>query len=170
MKLNKTGKVALYGLLASLALVMSYIESLIPPLMAVPGMKLGLTNIVVLAALYLIGDGGAVLMNVIRILLVSFMFGNGISLWYSLAGGLLSGLVMILAKRTGKLGIITVSILGGVAHNVGQILTAMVLLKTTAVGYYLLILWFSGMAAGAVIGVIGAAVVARLQKGIRRAR
>ena len=106
-------------------------------------------------------------MNLLRIFLVSVMFGNGMSFAYSLAGGLLSGLVMILLKRTGKFRIVTVSVAGGIAHNVGQVLVAMALLETKALGWYLLILWFSGLASGAVIGMVGAMLCGRLKKLIR---
>ncbi len=105
----------------------------------------------------------ALIINVVRILLVSFLFGNGVSLLYSLAGGVLSTVVMILLKKTGKFRIVTVSIAGGVCHNIGQILVAMALLQTTNLAWYLLILWFTGLAAGAVIGVIGAILCRRLK-------
>lgn len=162
--MKKSKLVAQYGLLTALALILSYAEAQIPAFFAVPGMKLGLTNLVVLAALYLMGAKSAVLVNLLRILLVSILFGNGMSLAYSLAGGLLSGAVMILLKRTGKFHMVTVSIAGGIAHNVGQIVTAMLLLETTALGWYLLILWFTGLASGAVIGLIGGELCRRLEK------
>lgn len=163
----KSRNTARFGMLVALAMVLSYAEAQIPAFFAVPGMKLGLTNIVVLVVLYLMGDGSAIVMNLLRIFLVSVMFGNGMSFAYSLAGGLLSGLVMILLKRTGKFRIVTVSVAGGIAHNVGQVLVAMVLLETKALGWYLLILWFSGLASGAVIGMVGAMLCGRLKKLIR---
>ena len=135
----------------------------IPAFFAVPGMKLGITNLVVLAALYLMDAKSAVLINLLRIILVSVLFGTGMSLAYSMAGGLLSGLVMILLKKTGRFGIVTVSIAGGVAHNIGQILAATVLLGTRSLAWYLLILWFTGIASGAVIGVIGGLLCRRLE-------
>ncbi|MBR1781353.1 MAG: Gx transporter family protein [Oscillospiraceae bacterium] len=157
-------RVARYGLLVALALILSYAEAQIPAFFAVPGMKLGLTNIVVLTALYLMDWKSALVINLLRIFLVSVLFGNGMSLAYSLAGGLLSGLVMILLKQTGKFHLITVSIAGGVAHNVGQILAAMVLLETKSLAWYLLVLWLTGLASGAVIGVIGGVLVKRLER------
>lgn len=156
--------VAQYGLLVALALVLSYLEAQIPAFFTVPGMKLGLTNLVVLLALYQMGAKSAMLINVIRILLVSLLFGNGVSLAYSLAGGLLSGAVMILLQKTGKFRIITVSVAGGVAHNVGQVLVAMALMETTALAWYLLALWFTGLASGAVIGIIGGMLCERMKK------
>lgn len=164
MRDQRTRKIALYGLLVALALILSYVESLVPAFFAVPGMKLGLTNVVVLVALYCLGDGSALAINVVRILLVSFLFGNGVSFMYSLAGGVLSGLVMILLKKTGKFRMITVSVAGGIAHNIGQILVAMVILETTALAYYLLILWFTGLATGVIIGVISYEVTRRVKK------
>ncbi|MDD6038960.1 MAG: Gx transporter family protein [bacterium] len=160
----KTSNVAKYGLLIALAMVLSYVESLVPVFFAVPGMKLGLTNVVVLFALYAIDEKSAIVINIIRILLVGFMFGNGMSILYSLAGGLLSGIVMILLKRFTPLQIVTVSIAGGIAHNLGQILVAMLLLQTKAIAWYLIVLWFTGIGAGIVVGVISGEIVKRLSK------
>ncbi|MBQ6540588.1 MAG: Gx transporter family protein [Oscillospiraceae bacterium] len=159
----KTKRIALYGLLIALALILSYLEARIPAFFAVPGMKLGITNLVVLAALYLMDAKSAVFINILRIILVSVLFGTGVSLAYSLAGGLLSGLVMILLKKTGRFGIVAVSTAGGVAHNIGQILTAMALLGTRSLAWYLLILWFTGIASGAVIGLLGGLLCGRLE-------
>jgi heptaprenyl diphosphate synthase len=160
----KTKQIAQYGLLIAMAMILSYVEAQIPAFFAVPGMKLGLTNIVVLYALYCMGDKSALMINFIRIFLVSMLFGNGISIAYSIAGGLLSGLVMIILKKTGKFNIVTVSIAGGVAHNIGQILVAMYLLEVTAIAWYLLILWFTGIASGLLIGILGGELCRRLRK------
>ena len=161
-------KVALYGILIALALVLSYLESLIPAFFAVPGMKLGLTNLVVLLALYLINWQSAVIVNILRVILVGILFGNIYSLAYSIAGALLSALGMILLKKSGKFKMVTVSIAGGVLHNIGQILVAMFVLHTVSVAWYVLVLWFTGIAAGAVIGIIGSLLVKRLEKPIRK--
>lgn len=127
-------------------------------------MKLGLTNVVVLVALYGMGYGSAAVINLVRIVLVSMLFGNGMSLAYSLAGGILSGAVMMLLKRTNAFSMVAVSIAGGIAHNIGQILVAMLVLQTAALGWYLLVLWVSGLVSGAIIGVIGGELCRRLQK------
>ncbi|MBR3298272.1 MAG: Gx transporter family protein [Clostridia bacterium] len=158
-----TKQLAFYGLMIALALILSYLESLIPPFFAVPGMKLGLTNLVVLIMLYSKGARSAVFINFVRILLVSLLFGNGMSFAYSMAGGLLSALVMILLKRIGGFSIAAVSIAGGVAHNVGQIIAAILLLQTTSIAWYLLILWFTGTVSGAVIGILGGILCKKLQ-------
>lgn len=159
---NRTSQIALRGLFVAAAMVLSWLEAQIPVFIAVPGMKIGLTNLVVLLALYRLSIKDAIILNVIRIILVGFSFGNLFSICYSLAGGLLSGLVMILLKRTDKFSITTVSLSGGIFHNVGQILVAMVVLENAAVLYYLPVLWLSGLAAGIVVGVIGAQLLKKL--------
>ena len=163
---RRTRKVALYGLLIALALLMSYVEAQVPAFFAVPGMKLGLTNIVVLIALYLLGNGAAIGINLVRVLIVALLFGSGMSLAFSAAGAALSGLVMILMKKHFQR--VTVSIAGGVAHNIGQILVAVLVMQTARVAWYLAVLWFSGIASGALIGVLGHELVRRLEPVIKR--
>lgn len=168
-QLKNTGrKVAVYGVLVATALILSYLESLIPAFFAVPGMKLGLTNLVVLVALYLINWQSAAVINVVRVILVGILFGNIYSLAYSLAGALLSGIGMILLKKSGLFKMVTVSIAGGVLHNIGQILVAVLVLHTVSVAWYVLILWVSGIVAGAVIGIIGALLCRRLEKPVKK--
>lgn len=159
---NHTKKIALYGILIAAALVFSWLEAQIPPFFAFPGMKLGLTNIVVLLTLYKLGSGSAMAVNVLRIALVSMLFGGMMAMVYSLAGGMLSTAVMILLKKTGKFRLVTVSIAGGVSHNVGQIAAAMLLLNTSGIAWYLTVLWFTGLASGALIGILGSELVKRL--------
>ena len=163
MKIS-TKRIVTYGILIAVALVLSYVESLIPAFIAVPGMKVGLTNLVVIVAMYLMDTKSALIINLIRVLLVGVLFGNGLSLWYSLAGAVLSWVIMAILKKTGRFNVITVSIAGGVFHNIGQILVAMLIFNTSDVAYYLLILWFTGIAAGAVIGIIGGLLCKRLKK------
>lgn len=161
---SSTKKIAVRALLVALAMVLSYIESQIQFLTMVPGMKLGLTNLVVMVALYKINEKEAIIINIVRIFLVGFTFGNLFSIMYSLAGGILSGVVMILLKKTKKVSMTTVSVAGGVFHNVGQIIVAMIVMETNAILYYLLVLWITGVFAGIIIGVLSAEVVKRLPR------
>ena len=158
----KTKRIAVTGLLVALAMILSYVESLIPPFAVVPGMKLGLTNLVVLVALLCMNAGYAFAINVVRIVLVGITFGNLFSMIYSLAGGLLSFLVMLLLKRSGRFGPVGISAAGGVAHNFGQILVAMFVLETGKLIYYLPFLCLSGTAAGLAVGLLGGEMARRL--------
>ena len=156
-------KVSLYGILVSLAFIASYIEVLIPFNFHIPGMKLGLANIVVLAALYTGGAKAGITVSIIRIILVGLTFGNPYSAIYGLSGGVLSLVVMILLKRTDFFGMMGVSMAGGVAHNIGQLLCAMILLKLPAVFTYLSYLILVGTVTGALIGIIDEEVLKRLK-------
>lgn len=153
--------VAMFGVLVALSLILSYIEAQIPVFAAVPGMKIGLTNIVVVSMLYAYGEGEALLINIVRILLVAILFGNGVSIIYSLAGGIVSYLVMIIGKRVFRLSVMVVSTLGAVFHNVAQVVVAMILLNTSKLSWYMLILWFTGIVSGLIIGFLSS-VIARL--------
>lgn len=159
---SRSKKAAVYGLLIALAMILSFAESRLPVFFAVPGMKLGLTNIVVLVTLYTFGAGQAGLVNLLRIVLVALLFGNTVGFFYSLAGGLLSYLIMILLKKTGKFGIMCVSISGAVAHNAGQIIVAIILAGNKGIAWYFTVLWFAGMVSGSVIGFLGGILVKRL--------
>ncbi len=162
MRDDKTYKIALMGMLAAAAMVLSWLEAQIPVFVAVPGARLGLTNLAVLVALYRLGAREAVLLNILRIVLVGITFGNLSAMLYSLAGGLCSGAGMIVMKKTDRFGVISVSVAGGILHNVGQIIVAMLVLETRAVIYYLPVLWFCGIAAGACVGILCAFVLKRL--------
>lgn len=161
--MNKSKVLAELGILTAIALVLSFVESQIPAFFPIPGIKLGLTNIVVIIALYDIDNKGAAFINFMRIILVSMVAGNSVSLIYSLAGGLLSLVIMIILKESKRFNIIVVSIAGGVSHNVGQIIIAMILLNTREIGWYLLILWFTGIASGALVGLLGNEIIKRIQ-------
>lgn len=158
----KTRKIAYLGLLTALAFVFSYIEFLLPVNIGVPGAKLGLANLVIIVALYTLGERDAFLLSVIRIVLVGFTFANLAMMIYSLAGGCLSYAAMVIAKKTNRLSIMGVSVLGGVFHNIGQILVAMAVLETQSLIYYLPVLLIAGIASGVAIGVLGAMVTKRL--------
>ena len=157
----KASKIAQYGLLTALALVLSYLESLIPPLW-VPGVKLGLPNLAVIFALYRLGWKDACAISLVRVVLVTLLFGNGAALAYSVAGAALSLSLMGLLKRTGKFSSVGVSVAGGVAHNAGQILVAMALLETARLAWYLPVLWVSGTIAGVLIGIVSGVLVERV--------
>lgn len=159
-------KVALYGVLVALAFIFSYIEALLPINVSVPGIKVGLANIVIVMALYLLEFKDAMMISVIRIVLVGLTFGNMSTMIYSIAGGLLSLAIMTIAKKSGTFSIIGVSVLGATFHNIGQILVAIWMLESKVLMNYLPILLISGVVAGVLIGIIGGEVTKRL-KGIR---
>lgn len=147
-------KVAFIGLLIAFGLALSFLESLIPQVIPIPGVKLGLANFAVLMTLYLFGFKEALIMNFARILLASMMFGSAFSFIYALSGALLSILIEVLLIKINKMSEIGVSVAGGIAHNVGQILLAIIITKTIGVFYYLPFLIVSGILAGIVIGIL----------------
>lgn len=156
-------KVAVFGVFTSLALILSYVELLIPINFGIPGMKLGLANLLVVILLYKGCPRDALLLSVIRILLSGLIFGNMFSIFYSLSGGLLSLAVMVFLKKTGQFTVAGISIGGGASHNVGQLLVAMFVVQTYQVGYYLPVLLIAGVITGAVIGILSAEVLKRTQ-------
>ncbi|MCI8280512.1 MAG: Gx transporter family protein [Lachnospiraceae bacterium] len=160
---SKGAAAALLGMMLALALLCSYIETLIPMPLLVPGIKIGLANLVVLAALYLLGTKEALALSLARIFLSGFLFGNMFAVVYSLAGGILSFCVMLLLKQVWKYNILTVSVAGGISHNLGQLLIAAVVVENANLLYYMSILFFSGLVTGAVIGLIGREVILRLE-------
>ncbi len=162
--LKSTRRIAYLGLLIALAFVFSYVETLIPIHLGVPGAKLGLANLAIIVALYILGPRDAFILSMVRILLVGFTFGNLASMMYSFAGGILSFVVMLIAMKTKKLSTTGVSVLGGVFHNVGQILVAMAVVETVQLVYYLPVLLITGVVSGVVIGLLGAMVVRRVGK------
>ena len=157
-----TQKVSLYGIMIALALILSYVEAQVPAFFAIPGMKIGLTNVVVVVALYVIDAKSAMFINVVRIILVSLLFGTAMSFAFSIAGGMLSTVIMILLKKSDKFSTVGVSAAGGITHNIAQILVAMVLLGTKAIAWYLPILWISGVLTGVVIGIISGIIASRI--------
>ena len=156
-------KVAVFGVFTALALILSYVELLIPINFGIPGMKLGLANLLVVILLYKGCPRDALLLSVIRILLSGLIFGNMFSIFYSLGGGLLSLAVMVFLKKTGQFTVAGISIGGGASHNVGQLLVAMFVVQTYQVGYYLPVLLIAGVITGAVIGILSAEVLKRTQ-------
>lgn len=159
----KTRKVVYLGLMTALAFVFSYVEFLLPMNLGIPGAKLGLANLVIIVALYTLKEKEAFLLSMVRIVLVGFTFGSMSTMLYSFAGGILSFAVMVAAKRTRKLSSIGVSVLGGIFHNIGQILLAMLVLETSGLLTYLPVLLIVGCVSGVVIGLLGGMVTERIQ-------
>lgn len=159
----RTKKIAVLALAVALAMILSFVESQIPAFVAIPGVKVGLANIAVVFVLYKLGWKEAVLISLVRVFMVSVLFGTAVSLFYSVAGAVLSLSGMVLLKKTGLFSTVAVSVTGGVLHNVGQILMACLLLETNVIVYYLPFLILSGVIAGVVIGIVSAIMVKRVQ-------
>ena len=151
------------GLTIALAMIMSYIEALVPLSFAVPGIKMGLANIVIIFVLYKIGTKEAILVSLIRVILVSLLFSNVMAMAYSIAGAVLSLSVMWLLKKTDKFSFVGVSIAGGIMHNVGQIIMAVILLGTEQIALYLPVLIITGTVTGVVIGIVAGLVINRFK-------
>ncbi|HBI62081.1 MAG TPA: heptaprenyl diphosphate synthase [Lachnospiraceae bacterium] len=158
----RTKKTAQIGMLVAVAFVLGYVESLLPISFGIPGIKLGLSNIVVLLCLYEGTVKEAFGIAVVRILLSGLTFGNLSTMMYSLAGGMLSFLVMLLLKKSNRFSIYGVSIAGGVSHNIGQIFVAVLVLQTGLLLYYLPFLLLAGCVAGTCIGFVGGILAKRL--------
>lgn len=165
---NVSQKIAFFALFVALAFVFSYLESLIPLNFGIPGIKLGLANLVVVTAMYTVGEKQAFAVSVIRIILAGLTFGGVFSLVYSLAGGILSFCAMLLAKRCRALSVIGVSVIGGATHNIGQIAAAAVVMETYRIVYYLPVLLLAGTVTGAVIGVVSRMIINRLNQVIKK--
>ena len=161
---ERTERAALYGLLTALAMVLGFVESLIPIPFPVPGIRLGLANLVTVAGLYLVGIRGTAAVTVLRIVLTGLSFGNPYSMAYGLSGSLLSLLVRGAAKKRQWFSPVGISILGGIAHNVGQVSFAAFIVRTAGVFYYLPALLAAGCAAGAVIGIVGGILAERISQ------
>lgn len=161
---NKNGRVrrlTVSALTLSVALILSYVEAMLPSL-PVPGVKLGLANVAVVFALYSLGEREAAAVSLLRVVIVGILFGNAASFAYSCAGALLSLAFMLALKKTGAFSQVGVSVAGGIAHNAGQIAMAAVILGTGAVVYYLPVLIVSGLISGAAVGFLGGVVSRRI--------
>lgn len=155
-------KTAMYSLLLAFGMVLSYIEALLPLDFIAYGVKLGLANLICVYLLYRKNIRTAFAVNLLRILLVALLFGNVMTLLYSICGGVLSLLVMIACKATHVFSPVGVSVAGGVAHNIGQLLTAAVLLGSKAVLYYLPVLLIAGVVCGLLVGIVSTWMIARI--------
>ena len=163
--MNKTKKLTLLSIFTAVALVLSYIEMLLPPIYsAVPGVKIGLANIVIIFLMYKFSIKNAALVSVVRVVLISLMFGNAVILVYSLAGAVLSLCFMAILKKTNLFSVLGVSIVGAVTHNLGQVITAIILMETVQIGYYMVVLSISGTLAGIAVGIVSAYVLKYTKK------
>ena len=160
----KTKKIARIGLFIAIAFVFGYIEAMIPINLGVPGIKLGLPNLVILICLYECSAKDAFLVSFVRILLSGLTFGSLSIMLYSLAGGLLSLVLMVLLKKSGHFSVYGVSIAGGVSHNIGQIIAAVIIMDTSAIIIYLPVLMISGVVTGIVIGIVASMIVKRVNR------
>ena len=155
-------RVGYFGVFTALALIFSYVETLIPFHIGIPGVKLGLANLIIVIALYKMSLKETYLLSVVRVVLSGFIFGNYFSIIYSLAGGLLSLTVMALLRKRGGFSILGISIAGGVCHNIGQLAIAMVVVETFSVIYYVPVLLIAGLATGLLIGIAADGMLKRL--------
>lgn len=155
-------RVAYFGVFTALALIFSYIETLIPISFGIPGVKLGLANLIIVIALCKIPLKEVYVLSVVRVLLSGVLFGNYFSIAYSLAGGILSLTVMALLKKTGGFSIMGISIAGGVCHNIGQLIVAMIVVETFAISYYMPVLLVAGLVTGFLIGVVADQTLKRI--------
>ena len=155
-------KTAYLGLFSAVAIILGYVESLIPVFAGIPGIKLGLANLGVLFILKKYSFKEAALVSVVRILVIGFMFGNLFSILYSLAGAALSMTVMTLMLKKTSFSLIGVSVAGGVSHNIGQLIIAMLIVNNASVFVYAPALLVAGVAAGVVIGGLTAELCKRV--------
>lgn len=163
---SSTRKMTALALTVSFALILSFVESRIPAFVSIPGIKVGLANIAVIFTLYKFGIKEAAAVSAVRVLLVSMLFGSPVSLIYSITGAVLSLSVMFLLKKLTPLSEVTVSVAGGVTHNIGQIGAASVMLGTNVVVYYLPFLLLSGTIAGVVVGIASGLLIKKVDLGI----
>ncbi|MBR6391369.1 MAG: Gx transporter family protein [Lachnospiraceae bacterium] len=164
MKRNRTANIAYMGLCLALALILSYVESLIPFNFGIPGIKLGLANLCVVILLYICGYREALTVDLLRVILAGFLFGNLSMIMYSLAGAAVSFICMALVHKTGRFGPMGVSLSGGVTHNIGQLIVAVFVLGTMRIVYYVPALIISGALTGALLGIITALVLPAIRK------
>lgn len=162
--MKKTKHIAIISLNIALAFTLSFLESLIPFNFAVPGIKIGLANIVVCTALYTLPKWQAFAVSMVRILLSGLLFSGAFSLLYSFAGGIVSFIIMALLIKSNKFSNIGVCIAGAVSHNLAQVIVAGIVMKTNIVAYYFPVLLFFGAVAGVAVGLLSGVIVSRLEK------
>lgn len=162
-----TKRMVTLSALIAVAMILSYVESMIPAFVAVPGVKMGLSNIATVFALYTLGWPYAICVSAVRVVLSALLFGNVVGLIYSLSGAALALLGMILLQRLNSFSSIGVSVVGGVLHNAGQIIAACIVMKTVGISVYFIPLVISGTISGVLIGVVSGMLVERIKKIIR---
>ena len=157
-------RVANGGMLIALAMIFSYVDAILPFNFGIPGIKLGVANLVIVTGLYLLKPKDVWCLSLLRILLIGFLFGNGMSILYSLAGGVLSLGVMLLLKKIGGFSMIGVSVAGGISHNVGQLIAAVCIVNNLNIAYYLPVLLIAGVITGAIIGMLSDKILHAVSK------
>ena len=163
--MKKIHKITFISIFAAFAMVLSYVEMMLPPIWsAVPGIKVGLPNVIIIFVLYKLSFKYAAFISLLRVFAVALLFGNVLTLSYSIAGAVISLSLMWLLKKTSLFSMVGVSIAGGVSHNLGQIIVAMIIMQTKEIGYYMAVLAVSGVLAGIVIGLIGAMLLKYTKK------
>ena len=167
MKKLTTKQLVTLSALVGVAMILSYIESMIPAFVAVPGVKVGLSNIAAVFALYALGWPYAIIVSVVRVFLSALLFGNFVSLIYSLSGAAVALALMILLKRLDRFSSVGVSVAGGVGHNAGQVIAACIVMENAAISLYIIPLIISGTIAGVVIGLVAGNLVERVKKYIK---
>ncbi|MEE1038066.1 MAG: Gx transporter family protein [Eubacterium sp.] len=156
--------VAVASIFAALAMIFSYVEAILPFSVGIPGVKLGIANIVIVMALYKLNVKYALLINLIRIFIAGFLFSGVFGILYSLAGGLLSLVVMVLVKKAKVFSVVGVSLAGGVAHNLGQLITAALIVSNIKLFLYFPVLVFSGLFSGIIIGIVAGLALEKIEK------
>ena len=152
--MTKSQKVSYCAVFTALAMIFSYVEAILPINFGIPGMKLGLANLVIVTGLYYMSEKNVFLISLTRILLMGLLFGNGMSLLYSLTGGILSYIIMVTLKKKSSLSVFAVSVSGGVFHNIGQLAAAAFAVSNIHIFYYLSALLIAGVVTGSLIGIV----------------
>ena len=152
--MTKSQKVSYCAVFTALAMIFSYVEAILPISFGIPGIKLGLANLVIVTGLYYMSEKDVFLISLTRILLMGLLFGNGMSLLYSLTGGILSYIIMVILKKKSSLSVLTVSVSGGVSHNIGQLTAAAFAVSNMHIFYYLPALLIAGTITGLLIGIV----------------
>lgn len=159
-------KLSYMSVFTAFAVILSYIEVLIPFNFGIPGVKLGLANLAIVLALFYLGTKEALIINVVRIIIIGLLFGNLFSILFSLSGGILSFLVMYIFKKTKFFNIVSISAAGGVAHNAGQLIVASIVVNTYSILYYIPVLIVAGLVTGILIGVVASIIRTKLKPGL----